>query len=93
MTSSAAFEQIVAHGADGAVDDFGLVVEGHDASTPRAGVLHDAQCAALTRSMTVSLFSPFSMITMPETVSPLPSRVTAPCRGIGPTLTSATSRR
>ncbi len=34
-----------------------------------------------------------SMITMPATASPFPSRVTAPCRVSGPTFTSATSRR
>jgi hypothetical protein len=49
--------------------------------------------AVLTRATTSWAFSPFSMITMPATVSPLPSRVTAPWRGSAPITTSATSRR
>ena len=47
----------------------------------------------LTRAATSRPFSPWSMMTMPATVSPLPSRVTAPLRGMGPTSTSATSPR
>ncbi len=47
---------------------------------------------SFARSPTSRPFSPLSMITMPATVSPRPSRVTAPWRGIAPVRTSATSR-
>ena len=49
--------------------------------------------AFLTLSTTILEFAPRSMITMPATVSPLPSWLTAPWRVCGPTFTSATSFR
>ena len=67
----------------GAVDDLGLVVEGHDRARRPAASLRSRRCAAFTRAPTSRPFSPFSMMTMPATVSPRPSRVTAPWRGIG----------
>ena len=51
-----------------------------------------AATARFTAPTTVREFSPRSMIAMPATVSPSPSRVTAPWRGCGRIDTSATSR-
>ncbi len=60
--------------------------------TSRGRVAWIAGILALTRSTTSLEFSPLSMITMPATASPCPSRVTAPCRVWAPTCTWATSR-
>ena len=58
---------------------------------PAGSVFWISAIRAFTRVATSFPFSPWSMMTMPATVSPLPSRVTAPLRGRGPTPTSATS--
>ena len=60
---------------------------------PAGSVFWISAIRAFTRVATSFPFSPWSMMTMPATVSPLPSRVTAPLRGSGPTPTSATSPR
>ena len=58
---------------------------------PAGRVFSISAIRAFTRVATSFPFSPWSMMTMPATVSPLPSRVTAPLLGRGPVPTSATS--
>ena len=80
-------DQVLADRVRRAVDDLGLVVERHDGDAGRQRLPRSRRCVALARSATSLPFSPFSMITMPATASPRPSRVTAPSRGIAPTPT------
>jgi hypothetical protein len=67
----------------------GAVVEGVDRDARRAASSEISAIFSLTRSTTVREFSPISIITMPTTASPRPSRVTAPWRIIGASSTAA----
>ena len=82
-----AFEQVLLDGVNRAVDHEGLIVERNDLHARRQP---QAAIFSFTRSISCLPFSPFSMMTMPDTVSPL--RSVAPAGGAEPMRTSATSR-
>ncbi len=60
-------------------------------STPFGSEGFSSSSFALTRSMTLSAFSPGRITTMPPTTSPSPSRSAMPRRISGPSATVATS--
>jgi hypothetical protein len=60
--------------------------------TPWGKVGRISSRASLIRPTTSRAFSPCSIITIPMTVSPLPSLVAPPMRSIGPSRTSARCR-
>ena len=78
----APFEQIVHDGVQRAADQVGAVVEDFELDIRRQRRLDLGQ-PLFDPMHTVRQFSPSSIMTMPVTISPRPSRVTAPWRVSG----------